>query len=306
VIVTRLPAAAERRLRPLLTVLLLAPLLAGCGVKFLYGNVDRIVVWQTEDYVDLDRAQRDWLRQRVRVHRHWHRIEQLPEWAALLRRFDLEIRDGIDGARLDVYYRTAEAWGEAIVEEMLPTASGLLLDLDADQVAELPGRLAEANAELNEDYAGRPPDEQRAVWREEMRDGMSDWIGDLTAGQELLVDAASTEVVPDNGDWIGYRERWQAALMDLLTRRDDVDAFRAAFRTLALERERWYTPEYTETRANNERVYREFTLALLDSLSEDQLDRLSRRIDDIATDFEELAADVDEAPRDPGPLVSPG
>ncbi|HSG89967.1 MAG TPA: DUF6279 family lipoprotein [Pseudomonadales bacterium] len=285
----------------LCALLLFAALLSGCSVKLVYNNAERLVLWRASDYVDLDRAQKDWARARLRMFFHWHRTQQLPAWAATLREFDLTVQDGIDQASLDAYYARARGWSDEILLKVIPTAAELMATFSDEQVAGLPEAFARANAELNEDYEGLDPAAQRAHWREEVRDSLSDWIGDLTAGQELLLDAVSREVTPDNGAWIRYRGRWQAQLLSLLAERRAVDEFAAAFLALSLERERYYTAEYAEVRERNERAYRRFTYEVLNSLTPAQSGRLSQRLDAIADDFEELAAEAGEAPPDPGP-----
>lgn len=291
--------------RDLLLLLILLPVLSGCSVRFVYNNADRLAVWQAEEYIDLDRAQRAWLRARMRVFLHWHRTNQLPRWAAALRDFDLAVQDGVRAEDFEALIHAGEGWADEIVMEILPTTTELLASLSDAQVAALPSAFAERNAELNEDYEGLPEAEQKAVWRREMREGLDRWVGELNAGQELLLDAASEEVVADNGSWIGYRERWQAELMAALARRGDRAALEATLRSLMLDREDWYTEAYARTRANNDAAYRRFTVALLASLDARQRARLSRRLVDLAQDFEALAAQEVTPPEDPGPAPHP-
>ncbi|MEE4302481.1 MAG: DUF6279 family lipoprotein, partial [Pseudomonadales bacterium] len=257
-----MPGACSR----LLVLFLLLPVLSGCSVRFVYNNADRLAVWQAGEYLDLDRAQRDWFRARMRLFLHWHRTNQLPRWSAALRDFELAVQDDVRREDFEALVFAGEQWADEIVMEILPTTAELLASLSDAQVAALPEAFAKRNAELNEDYAGLPEAEQKAVWRREMREGLDRWVGDLNAGQELLLDAASERVVADNGSWIGYRERWQAELMAALARRGDAAALEATLRSLMLDRERWYTEDYARTRAINDGVYRDFTVALLASL----------------------------------------
>lgn len=291
-------------------VVILLSLVSGCSVKFLYGQADRIAVWRAEDYVDLDRAQRDWLRQRMRVLLHWHRSEQLPVWAETLRDLDLAVQDGIDGPTLDRYRQRAEGWSDAILVKAVPTMAELLASLTPEQRAELPERLEAANRELNEDYAGLDEARQREVWRGKVRDFLEDWIGRLTPGQEMLLEAASAEVVVDNEAWIDYRRRWQDELLDRIADERRPEVLGPALLELSLEREARYTPEYARVRARNDRVLRRFAVDLLGSLEDRQLDRLSGRLRRIADDFSELAAEAGNPPPDPGPApgleASPG
>lgn len=296
-----MPGACSR----VLLALLLLSVLSGCSVRFVYNHADRFAVWQAEEYLDLDRAQRDWFRARMRLFLHWHRTNQLPRWSEALRDFELAVQDEVRREDFEAFVFAGERWADEILMEILPTTTELLASLSDAQVAALPETFAQRNAELNEDYAGLSEAEQKAVWRREMREGLDRWVGDLNAGQELLLDAASERVVADNGSWIGYRERWQAELLTALARRGDAAAFEATLRRLVLDREHWYTEDYARTRANNDAAYLDFTVALLGSLDARQRERLSRRLVDLAEDFEALAAEDVTPPEDPGPAPRP-
>lgn len=289
----------------LLVLLLLLPVVSGCSVRLAYNNADRLAVWQADEYLDLDRAQRDWFRARMRLFFYWHRRNQLPAWSAALRDFELAVQDEVRAEDFEALIVAGEGWADEIIMEILPTATELLASLSDEQVAALPEAFAARNAELNEDYEGLPEAEQKAVWRREMREGLGRWVGDLNAGQELLLDAASEEVIADNGSWIRYRERWQGELLEALLQREDLAALEATLASLMLEREQWYTEEYAQTRALNDRTYREFTVALLASLDARQRERLSRRLIDLAGDFDALAAQPVKEPPDPGPAPRP-
>jgi len=276
-------------------------LLQGCAVRLAYNNADRLVAWQASEYVDLDRAQRAWLRARVKLFLYWHRREQLPEWAAGLRRFDLALEDGVAGEELQALFLEGERWSDEISEQLLPTFVDLLLALDDGQLADLPETFDERNAEWNEDYEGLDDAAQREVWKDEMREGMVDWVGALNAEQELALERAAVDVVPDNSAWISYRERWQGVVMAALLEGQDEAALTATLRSLMLDRERWYTDEYARTREINDVVYRRFTLELLAALDARQQRKLSRRVRGLAEDFEALAAQSVDRPDDPGP-----
>lgn len=302
-------AGRARYRRPRRLILLLLPLLAllalllsGCSaVRLAYDNADRLVLWEARDYVALEREQRRWLRARIGVLLYWHRTEQLPEWSRTLREFDLMVQDGVDVDQLDQLYARGLAWSDELLLQVLPTVTDLMASFSAAQAEGLPGALAENNTGLNEDYEGLEPDAQRAVWRDKVRDSLTDWIGPLTAAQEQLLIATSEQVTPDNRAWITYRQRWQARLLQLLEQRGEPEVFVPGFRELAIERERWFTEEYAEIRAANESALRAFASVLLGDLTDRQIAKLSGRLTSLADDFDALTASAGRAPVDPGP-----
>lgn len=288
-----------------LLLLMAVHLLAACSsVRLVYSNLDRAVVWRATDYVDLDRAQRNWLRQEARVYLHWHRHQQLPEWAALLEGFDAGVQSGVDLEQLEAMEQRAQELIAVMLQRMAPLAVDLMAGFDDAQVRGLEDALAASNEDLNADYEGLPVDEQRAVWRQKTRAGLDRWIGRLTPEQEALLADVSTSIEPDNSEWVAFRQLWQADLLDALRQRDQMDAFEERIHELMLHRERWHTPAYQEIVARHQRIYRQFAVDLINTLKPEQKRRLSGRLSSLVRDFEILASSSRSAPEPAGPAPS--
>ncbi len=287
-----------------LLLLVAVALVSGCSsIRLVYSNLDRAVVWRTTDYVDLNRAQRQWLRQEARVYLHWHRYEQLPQWASLLGELEAGVNDGTTFELEDI--KRFEDRAQELIEEMtrqaLPAAVDLMAGFSDEQVAGLARALAESNEDLNADYEGLPEDEQRAVWRQKTRDGLDRWIGRLTPEQEQILEAVSLKIEPDNREWVGFRKLWQADLIAALDQRDQLDAFEERIYELMLHRERWHTERYSEISIAHQAIYRRFAVDLLNSLDAGQRRRLASRVGGLVRDFEILAAANRSAPAPAGP-----
>lgn len=299
------PTSGYKSTFRLLGVLLMALILSGCSsVKLAYNNLDRVAVWRTTDYVPLERDQRRWLRQEFQGFIHWHRNEQLQDWADLLRTLEKEVQAGVGTYTLLELEDRARALGDEMVLQMKPTIRELLPALNDEQVSAMQAAFAEANTELNSDYEGLSVEEQRGVWRERVRDGLRRWVGRLNAEQEDYLYAASQEIIPDNTTWVAFRERWQGEFFAAMEQRDDGDTFATKLRELLLEPEQWHPAEYQQTLATNQPVYRRFAHELLNSLDARQQRRFSNRVLGLASDLEDLAEQSRQRPESPGPAPS--
>ncbi len=285
-----------------LLLLIAVSLLGACSsVRLVYSNLDRAVVWRAADYVDLNRAQRSWLRQEARVYLHWHRHQQLPHWASLIEDFDAGLQDGVDLEELTAMEERAQELIAVMLQRMAPVAVDLMAGFSDAQVRGLKAALEASNEDLNADYEGLSVAEQRAVWRQKTRDGLDRWIGRLTPEQEALLETVSESIAPDNTEWVAFRRLWQADLLDALRQRNQMDAFDERIVELMLHRERWHTPSYREIVARHQRIYRQFAVDLINHLEPDQKRRLSGRLTSLARDFETLAASTRSAPESAGP-----
>ena len=79
----------------------------------------------------------------------------------------------------------------------------------------LPGRFAEEDADLNEDYDGLALEAQRAEWARSLEDGLKDWVGRLTPAQQGAIAALSRDS-SGRADWVAYRQAWQRAFLEAL------------------------------------------------------------------------------------------
>ena len=298
-----LPAWAEYRslIRVALLLLLALTVTACSAVRLVYPNLDRMVVWRTTDYVDLNRAQRSWLRREAQVFLHWHRTEQLSHWAELLREFDRSVYNGVDAEQLDDFQLRVNALIDAMLEQMMPAVTELMAQLSEKQIQGFAAAMAKSNEDLNEDYVGLDPDEQREVWRNKVRDGLDRWIGRFTPEQNVMLEFVSQEVTPNNTAWVEYRQLWQGDLLAALSTRDDRQALETRVLELVMHRERWHTDDYSEISRRNQVAYERFAVELLTSLDERQQRQLSSRLASLADDFTALAATTRAAPQSPGP-----
>ena len=270
------------------SVLLLATFVSGCSVKFIYNNLDRLGKWAINDYVDLDRDQSVYVDAQLDSFLYWHRTEELPGYAELLR----DIAAGMDGGvteqeMADVEVRV-RAGVDRIQERGLPMVGGLLGSLTDEQVAALPANFEKSNAELLKEAEGKTLDERRAAWADDYAQNFKRFIGRLTPEQTAYLEMRSTIYEPDEQLWVAYRELWQADLMVLLERRRERVYFLDEFGRMARRREDWYGDEYRQLDERNEMFYRQTALALFNMLTERQLTRLKGKLLEYAVQLDEL------------------
>ncbi|NJN52463.1 MAG: hypothetical protein HC809_12600 [Gammaproteobacteria bacterium] len=287
------------------TIVLIAALLcAGCGVKTAYNNLDRLIIWSANDFVDFDKAQSAYLRDELEVLLHWHRTTQLPLYAVGLRKLERDVRNGMDIEALLAVEGMVRSWGEALTQASMPLSAELLYSLSDAQIIELAVGFEESNAEFLEPYEGLDVEARREVWAEEFVDGIKLLAGRLSKDQVRLVDGYRDRYRPDDAAWLDYRRRWQAAVIAALRERQSYERFELAFRDIAGQRERWYGDEYRTLFEHNEAMYRDLTVELIGSLDAKQVSRFSDRLLSIAEDFEQLAGDASAVAPMPACLVT--
>ncbi|THF61998.1 DUF6279 family lipoprotein [Pseudothauera rhizosphaerae] len=274
----------------LLVPCLAAVLLAGCGMRFVYTQLDWLLPWYARDYVTLEPVQRSELDRRLGALLDWHCRDQLPAYVVLLRDAQAALRDGpVTAARLEEFLLRGEALWDRLMQAVAPDAAGLLAELSDAQVAELGAAFERRNAEAREEFLeGRPADlRERRIARMEKR--LQRWFGRLNAAQRARIGEWNNALMLDGEAWLARRVAWQQALLAALEQRADRAALAREVEALLRTPQEGWTAEYRAQAAYN----REQTLALLadiaNSATPRQRKHLLAEVGGLAGQFDGLA-----------------
>jgi hypothetical protein len=288
----------------LIVVLLVLASSVGCSVQMAYNNLDRLARWSVSDYVDMNDRQRDYFDAAIADVWYWHRREHLPRYADFLETVGPALVDGTDETEMQAIVDRVFDWAQDIQDRSVPVAANFLASLDDAQIAELAENLESRNEEIAEPEAGVALAESQVQWREEFEDRFTQFSGRLTGVQRAYLEQRARDYRPELVLWADYRRRWQADFLALLAFREDVDGLARGLAELADHRERYYGSVLAEVFEANVDLNREASVWLINSLTERQQTRFVERLNELAEDFRELAADGVPAPAEPPCLVT--
>lgn len=278
-----------RRLKLLVVLLTLSLVLAGCNrVGLAYRNLDVIIPWTLNDYLDMNAGQKSWFNDTLKEHLAWHCTTQLPGYLDWLDRLQQMVDDNkVTDAALQT--RTTEA-KKAIAEvarEITPSAIELLQGLDDQQVAEMNDALAKDLRKRQDEYLKPPLAKQIQQRAERMNKRLDAWMGPLSYSQKNRVTAWSIGLGEQNQQWIGNRAHWQAQFIDAVKHRTDAD-FAQKMQQLLVDRESLWTPEYRVAYAQTEAAARSLIVDLMAQSTVQQRLKLTQKIDGVRSDFKAL------------------
>ena len=289
------PSGSDRRL---LAVVLAALLLAGCSsVQFFYNQLDWLVPFYLETYVELDDHQRTYLEQQVENLLKWHCATHLTEYARLLRQANTDFQaDRMDETRLLELTRELERYWFEVTAEAAPAIANLLLTATDEQINELFKSFEARSDELRESLTERSEKEARDDYTERMRDELERWFGPLTEPQREAVSIWGTRFVPLGEEALKTRQRWQTRLHESLAQRKDIPAFRRGIEQLLLDVRELRTPSYQARLEHNRDVTIELVEMVGHTLNAAQREHLASQVERYARDFEALSCTGRSAP----------
>ncbi|MGE1152618.1 DUF6279 family lipoprotein [Pseudomonas kitaguniensis] len=278
-----------RRLKLLLVLMTLSLVLAGCNrVGLAYRNLDVIIPWTLNDYLDMNAGQKSWFNDKLKEHLAWHCTTQLPGYLDWLDRLQQMVDNNqVTDAALQA--RTVEA-KQAIADvarEITPSATQLLQGLDDQQVKEMNEALAKDLRKRQDEYLKPPLPQQIKERAERMSKRLDAWMGPLSASQQNRVTAWSIALGDQNTAWIGNRAHWQAQFIAAVQQRQSA-GFAQKIEQLLVDRESLWTPDYRAAYAQTETAARGLIVDLMAESTAQQRLKLTQKIDSVRSDFKAL------------------
>ncbi|HSC83457.1 MAG TPA: DUF6279 family lipoprotein [Pseudomonas sp.] len=277
-------------LRRLTALLCLCLLLGACSRLDLgYRNLDWLISWSLDDYLDLSSQQKRWLKPRLQQHLRWHCSSQLPAYSAwLLHNEELVSQAQVEPEQFNEQFAQFHQAIDAVFIQFTPTLTGLLSGLSPLQVQHLKQRMAEEDQQLHEEFLEPAPEQQIAERQERMQERLRPWFGKLSAQQQALIAHWAQLPELNNQAWFDNRERWQEAFTAAVDDRRG-DDFAGRLQHLLQQRTAFWTPAYREQFARSQTALAELFADLINSADAKQRQRLQQRLGQLREDLDGLA-----------------
>ncbi|MBJ2243362.1 DUF6279 family lipoprotein [Pseudomonas sp. MF6768] len=278
-----------RRLRILAALLVLSVLLAGCNrVGLAYRNLDVIIPWTLNDYLDMNAGQKSWFNDTLKEHLAWHCTTQLPGYLDWLDRLQQMVDSHqVSDAALQAHALEAKQAIADVARQITPSAIELLRGLDEQQVREMDAALTKDLGKRQDEYLKPPLEQQIKERSERMSKRLDAWLGPLSASQQKRVQAWSTALGAQNQQWIGNRAHWQAQFIAAVNQRASSD-FPRKMEQLLVDRESLWTADYRQAYAQTEAAARSLLVDVMAESTVQQRQKLVQRIAKVRSDFQAL------------------
>jgi hypothetical protein len=274
--------------KTLLLLLCLSLLVSACSrIGLAYRNLDWLVPWRLNDYLNLDSQQRAWFKPRLQAHLQWHCSTELPRYTDWLHATEsILAQPQPDSAQLLEQFAQVDAALKRISVEITPTAIELLQGLSEQQVGEFLAALDEDNLEDRQDFLDPPLATQISERQTRMQERLRPWLGRLNSAQTAHIAAWANDLGEQNRLWLENRQLWQAELRKALAERDSAD-FAEQLTRLLQQRESFYSDEYRASYSRSRQALATLFSQLLSSSDKAQRERLGHRLRDLRRDLAE-------------------
>lgn len=269
---------------------LIATLMLGScsSIQLAYGQLDRWLRWQIDDYVDFNRQQKQQLQAALDSFHSWHRQTQLPRYADLLEQFAGRVEEGqLQQLELAPWEEQVNGFWQAASTQLIDLLLPLAPQLSPEQIDELEWNLRKKREESLEKWH-KSPQKARQRRQKQISNQGKRWFGPLTGEQESMISTWATRMGYNPLLRDRQRQIWQARFIDLLRRKPD--NYLKEIRDLMLNPQQLWSEDYRRMQETRRQQIPELIGQLLASTTEKQRRHMSQTLREYARDCRTLAA----------------
>lgn len=192
---------------------------AGCSaLRFGYNQAADLAYWWLDGFVDFNDAQTLQVRDGLVSWFAWHRSSQLPDYAQLLARAQVEVAADSTPARVCDWWGTLGGRIDSALQRAVPAGAELMLSIGPAQIQHMERRYAKANDEFRDDFLQANPAKRRKVSMDRAIDRAELLYGKLDDTQREQVARSMAQSPFDPELWFSERKRRQQDALQILRR----------------------------------------------------------------------------------------
>ena len=274
-------------------------MLSGCSaLRIAYGTAPDLVYWWLDGYVDFTDDQTPRVRESLKQWFAWHRKTQLPDYAGMLARAQVEITADTTPARMCEWQGEIAKRAHVAFDHIAPATAELMLTSTAQQLQHLEGRYLKSNDKFRDEYLQGDPRKRSAATLKRAKDRVESLYGDLDDSQVAFVAEALARSPFDPELWLEERKARQQLALQMAHRLGSDSATKeqaqVALRAYVEQLERSPRPEYRRYSEKLAAFNCNFAARLHNVTRPDQRRFAVRKLDGWAGDLRALAAAADQ------------
>ncbi|MGF1745911.1 DUF6279 family lipoprotein [Vibrio minamisatsumaniensis] len=222
------------------SVLLFCFLLAGCGTKFAYNNIDWLIIRYIEDFVSLSKSQESELDERLNVLQQWHKDTQLPLYITQLEAIEKVDRSELNSTFIVDQSDQIKNHIRTIINQFSPDIYALSMQLSPKQDSQFLKNFREKQQDYYEEKLRLNDEDSRARYRSRIEARLERWLGSVSKEQKQIIFVWSQAWVNTNENWRQYQNTIYQDISTLMEKKADLHIAQPIIMNLLLNNETYY------------------------------------------------------------------
>lgn len=267
-------------------------LVSGCSSKLAYDNIDWLVYWYMDDYVEMTDEQETIFDAHLHRWIDWHRQDQLGLYIDQLQTMKSQVvNKQLDKNTLAEHLDQAKEHMVTLRQKLAPDLAQLAARLNDEQVIYLFAAIEKDNREKEEELAETmdESDEERFErLTDDMEDNFEERLGDLTDEQEQVIRSYAPVFHRSDKNWLKYRKDMQSDARRLFASRKNATDFIQQLTDLMNNPDRYRSDEYLQQRKENREAYLEMLTQIVQLMTPRQREHVVDEINDLIEDIQDM------------------
>lgn len=264
------------------SILVLILLISGCSARFAYNQVDMLIMWYVDDYVEFNSQQEAQFEEALVGWLDWHRDAEISRYINHLIDLKIDLNSGALGDE-EVFLEhqaRARAHIQRVRSKLAEDLYVLASRLSSEQVNHLFDNISEQRRKRREEYQQESAQVRMSEQQDELVERFEGWFGEPSPIQRQLLQSSYTQTEETYLNWLEYQQAYSAELQRILKERQQVDndQNRQQFIDCFERPERFMSEMFKQKRAANDRVYANTVARLVNSLSPEQVEHASEEL----------------------------
>lgn len=267
-------------------------LLGGCSSKLAYNNIDWLLYWYLDDYIELEKEQKGLLDSKLEAWLVWHRSSELDVYQRHLQALQQQLSSNtLDAERWLEHFELARGHWFRARDKISPELINMAVAVNDGQIISLFETLEKENAKREKKRAKNSPEERQEERRENIEGQVKDWIGRLSSEQKALVAIHSAQLGSTFEDWMAYRRSIQNKAKTLLLQRNENLHFQQELLYLVQHPEEYQQQSYIDKSQTNRVIFADMLEQISESLSAKQRKKSIKKLQGLIEDLDDLVED---------------
>lgn len=262
--------------------------LVGCSSKFVYNNMDWLLLEYLDDYVELSGEQEEIVSQKVALLSEWHRREEIPSYIEHIDELLAIEPSTFTLEQLEQQQYKLQQHSQRLVSRVAPELYSIARELSDNQVEQLMDSIRVRHTKYKKKYQPLSEAEVKQRYRQRIEENLETWIGSLTEQQQSLLDDWVDALYVTSSDWIEHQTKMRIEMNTLLTNRLDINKFQPEFNKLLFEPNSFYAPELEYKIDHNKHIANQFLVKVINSMTAKQTQFYREELQD----WKALAIDI--------------
>jgi hypothetical protein len=156
---------------------------ASCGSNFLYNLIDNLLVRNLDQYFDLNKEQKNFLKECLKYELDLHRKTGIPEHIVFLKGIQARVEKGVKEEDVEWIYENMNKQFDLVMDRFSDDLVTFLMTLQPEQVDHFEERLAEQDREAEERRKKDSVRKQEDI-NEDTIESFENWFGPFTEAQQ--------------------------------------------------------------------------------------------------------------------------